>query len=254
MPRPGRVNTFFRPTVGTGIRMPMTGPTSPIPARAALRALVVVVPACLLPLLVSGSWEWWEGWAFAALLFGNFVVSRALLVQRHPDLAAERGGFLSAPGARPWDRVQAPLMALGGTLIGVAAGLETRFGGSAGFPLPVQAGALCVVLAGLALGTWALLANPFFSGVVRIQADRGHHVVSAGPNRWLRHPGYAATLLAFAALPVFLNALWALAPAACLVAFGVARSALEDRFLQDGLDGYRKYAARVRYRLLPGVW
>ncbi|NLX49139.1 MAG: isoprenylcysteine carboxylmethyltransferase family protein [Methanospirillum sp.] len=232
----------------------MTGPTTPIPARALLGTLLVVVPACLLPVVVAGSWEWWEGWAFAALLFGNFVVSRALLVHWNPGLAGERGRSFAAPNAEPWDRVLAPILALGGTLIGVTAGLEIRFGASPGFPLPFQAGALCLFLAGLVLGNWAMLANPFFSGVVRIQSERGHRVVSAGPYRWLRHPGYAATLLAFAALPVFLDSARALAPAACLVAVGVARTALEDRFLQGELDGYREYAARVRYRLVPGIW
>lgn len=136
----------------------------------------------------------------------------------------------------------------------MTAGLDVRFGASPGFPLPFQAGALCLVLAGLALGNWAMLANPFFSGIVRIQSERGHRVVSTGPYRWLRHPGYAATLLAFAALPIFLDSTWAVSPAACLVAVGIARTALEDRFLHDELDGYREYATLVHYRLVPGIW
>jgi protein-S-isoprenylcysteine O-methyltransferase Ste14 len=32
------------------------------------------------------------------------------------------------------------------------------------------------------------------------------------------------------------------------------RTALEDRTLQAELDGYKEYVARVRYRLIPGVW
>ncbi|KAF5056548.1 Isoprenylcysteine carboxyl methyltransferase (ICMT) family protein [anaerobic digester metagenome] len=232
----------------------MTTPASPSHARAVLGALLVVVPACLLPVVVAGSLEWWEGWVLAALLFGNFVVSRALLVHWNPGLAEERSRSFAAPDARSWDRVLAHLLALGATLIGMTAGLDVRFGAPTGFPLSFQAGALCLVLAGLALGNWAMLANPFFSGIVRIQSERGHRVVSAGPYRWLRHPGYAATLLAYAVLPVFLDSAWALAPAACLVAVGIVRTALEDRFLQDELDGYREYATRVRYRLVPGVW
>jgi len=34
----------------------------------------------------------------------------------------------------------------------------------------------------------------------------------------------------------------------------VVRTALEDRTLLAELDGYRDYAERVRYRLVPGVW
>ena len=248
------MNTYFHPPVRTEIRIPMTGPTTPIPARAVLGTLLVVVPACLLPVIVAGSWEWWEGWTFAALLFGNFVVSRALLVRWNPGLAEERSRSFAAPDARPWDRILAPLLALGGTLIGMTAGLDVRFGAPPGFPLSFQAGALALVLAGLALGNWAMLTNPFFSGIVRIQSERGHRVVSAGPYRWLRHPGYAATLLAYAVLPIFLDSAWALVPAVSLVFVGIVRTALEDQFLQDELDGYREYATRVPYRLVPGVW
>jgi len=109
-------------------------------------------------------------------------------------------------------------------------------------------------VAGYALGSYALIENAYFSGVVRIQADRGQHVVSSGPYRWLRHPGYAGTLLAYLATPFLLDSAWALLPALFLAAVLILRTRLEDQTLQAELDGYRDYAQRVRYRLLPGVW
>jgi protein-S-isoprenylcysteine O-methyltransferase Ste14 len=90
--------------------------------------------------------------------------------------------------------------------------------------------------------------------VVRIQAERGHRVVSSGPYHWMRHPGYAGALLAFLATPVFLDSVWAFLPALAITVLLVVRTRLEDRTLQDELDGYRDYARQVRYRLLPGVW
>jgi protein-S-isoprenylcysteine O-methyltransferase Ste14 len=113
---------------------------------------------------------------------------------------------------------------------------------------------LVAILAGYAWASYALLENRFFSGVVRIQSERGHHVVSSGPYRWMRHPGYAGALLAALATPVFLDSRWAFLPAVLLTAILVVRTALEDRVLHDELAGYREYAERVRYRLLPGVW
>jgi protein-S-isoprenylcysteine O-methyltransferase Ste14 len=100
----------------------------------------------------------------------------------------------------------------------------------------------------------ALFSNPFFSGVVRIQTERGHQVISHGPYRLLRHPGYAGNLLYYLAVPLFLDTLWAYLPALLLVLVTVIRTALEDRTLQAELDGYAAYAGRVRYRLLPGIW
>jgi protein-S-isoprenylcysteine O-methyltransferase Ste14 len=104
------------------------------------------------------------------------------------------------------------------------------------------------------LSSYALIENTFFSGMVRIQTDRGHRVISSGPYRWLRHPGYAGALLAYLATPFLLDSVWTLLPVVFLTAVLVIRTRLEDQTLQAELDGYRDYARRVRYRLLPGVW
>jgi protein-S-isoprenylcysteine O-methyltransferase Ste14 len=102
--------------------------------------------------------------------------------------------------------------------------------------------------------TWAMRSNPFFSSTVRIQQERGHQVVSAGPYRWMRHPGYVGVVFHYLAMPLVFGSLWAYLPVALLFVITVIRTALEDRTLQSELPGYREYAQSVRYRLLPGVW
>jgi protein-S-isoprenylcysteine O-methyltransferase Ste14 len=99
-----------------------------------------------------------------------------------------------------------------------------------------------------------MVSNKFFSTSVRIQMERDHTVASGGPYRYVRHPGYVGYIVSGFAAPLALGSLWALIPAAITLCLLVVRTALEDRTLQDELDGYREYAARVRYRLLPGVW
>ncbi|MCG8348985.1 MAG: isoprenylcysteine carboxylmethyltransferase family protein [Chloroflexales bacterium] len=136
----------------------------------------------------------------------------------------------------------------------LVAGLDARFDWSPPFSLPVKLVALAIILAGYTLGSYALIENRYFSGVVRIQRDRGHRVVSSGPYRWIRHPGYAGALLAYLATPVFLDAPWAFLPTVFLAIALLIRTGLEDRTLQDQLEGYREYAKRVQYRLLPGIW
>ncbi len=120
--------------------------------------------------------------------------------------------------------------------------------------MPVKILALVSILAGYVLGSYALIANRYFSGMVRIQTDRDHQVVSTGPYRWLRHPGYAGALLTYLATPIFLDSLWAFLPAILITIVLVIRTNLEDETLQTELAGYREYAGRVRSRLLPGVW
>jgi protein-S-isoprenylcysteine O-methyltransferase Ste14 len=99
-----------------------------------------------------------------------------------------------------------------------------------------------------------MVSNRFFSAVVRIQSDRGQHVVTTGPYRFVRHPGYVGALLATVAAPLVLDALWAMVPTLVVVVAVVVRTALEDATLRDELAGYAEYGERTRYRLLPGVW
>jgi Putative protein-S-isoprenylcysteine methyltransferase len=121
-------------------------------------------------------------------------------------------------------------------------------------PPGVQIGTLVLFAASWALVDWAMVANRFFSSVVRIQTERGHHVVTAGPYRYVRHPGYAGAIVGLVAGPIVLGSWWALSPVAPMVLFVLWRTVAEDRFLRQKLPGYAAYAERVRYRLLPGIW
>jgi protein-S-isoprenylcysteine O-methyltransferase Ste14 len=104
------------------------------------------------------------------------------------------------------------------------------------------------------MALWAMATNQFFSGVVRIQEERGHVVVSHGPYALVRHPGYVGVILAMVGAPLMLGSVWALIPAAATVGVIVIRTAHEDLTLTRDLAGYETYAQRVRYRLLPGIW
>jgi len=55
-------------------------------------------------------------------------------------------------------------------------------------------------------------------------------------------------------LALALGSLWALLPAALYALALVVRTALEDATLRRELEGYADYAARVRFRLIPGIW
>ncbi len=135
----------------------------------------------------------------------------------------------------------------------VIAGLDARWGWST-VPPAVRAAAYGGFVSALLFATWAIVVNRFFSPVVRIQSERGHQVVTAGPYRWIRHPGYAATVLGFPWGGLVLGSWWAVVPMLPVVALILRRTVIEDRFLLEHLPGYRAYASRVRWRLLPGVW
>ncbi len=225
-----------------------------ISAKTLLLMLFFIVVVPFLPLLISEKWNWWEAWTYALIGILGFIVSRVLAARRHPDLLAERARFLRHEDAKPWDKLLSPLVGLGGGLIPLVAGLDARFGWSMPFKPVAKILALAVILAGYFLASYALVANRFFSGMVRIQTDRGHRVVSSGPYGWLRHPGYSGALLAYLATPVFLDSIWSFLPVLFITIVLAVRTRLEDITLQAELPGYREYALRVRFRLLPGIW
>lgn len=222
--------------------------------RAVIQMLVFIVLIPFLPLLVSGRWGWLEAWVYLVVAVGSFIISRALAARRNPGILSERARFLDHADTAPWDRKLAPLLGLAGLLIPLAAGLEARFGSLHPFGLAVKITALLILLGGIILSSWALIENSYFSGVVRLQPERGQHVVSRGPYGLVRHPGYAGGLVMYMAFPFFMDSPWSLLPVILIIVVTAARTRLEDRFLQESLPGYREYAARVKYRLLPGVW
>ena len=90
--------------------------------------------------------------------------------------------------------------------------------------------------------------------MVRLQTDRGQYVISEGPYRWVRHPGYAGGILAYLATPLLLNSFWVFIPIILTCGLYMLRTSLEDRFLQENLQGYAEYAERVKFRIIPGLW
>ncbi|MDF1521081.1 MAG: isoprenylcysteine carboxylmethyltransferase family protein [Brevefilum sp.] len=208
----------------------------------------------MLPLIVSWQWDWWEAWVYAAVSIFGFVISRYLAGRRNPDLLVERGKFLQHQNPEPWDKILSPLLGLAGGLIPLAAGLDARFVPSPEFGLGLKIIAIAVLLLGYVIGSYALIANKFFSGMVRIQAEHGHHVINTGPYRWMRHPGYLGALITYPVIPILLDSWWTFIPVIFAIIIIILRTKKEDDTLQEKLDGYREYAKWVRYRLIPGVW
>ncbi|MDL1910774.1 isoprenylcysteine carboxylmethyltransferase family protein [Chloroflexi bacterium CFX6] len=232
----------------------MTTQTKLMTPRLLIRLAIVLLVVPLTPMIISGAWSWWEAWAYAIINILGFVISRALAARRHPDIIAERARSMEMQDAKPWDKILSPALAFGALIILIVAGADKGFGWSAPFSLNAKIVALLVIVLGYVIGSWALIENRFFSGVVRIQTDRGHHVVTTGPYRLVRHPGYAGALWTYLAMPILLDSLWAFIPAVLLVAVLILRTSLEDRTLQAELPGYAEYAKRTRYRLFPGIW
>ncbi len=221
--------------------------------RACLRLVLALLVTALVLFGTAGRIDWPMAWAYLGFSALGMSATLAYLVVKDPALLAER--FRGFKGTRSWDRLLAPLAAVVAPLaLLIVAGLDRRFGWTPPFAPVVPLAAFAALVAGYGLVLRAMACNTFFSASVRIQSERGHRVVDTGPYGVVRHPGYAGAIVADLALALVLGSLWALLPAVIAVALLIVRTVLEDRMLQAELDGYRDYARRVPYRLVPGLW
>jgi protein-S-isoprenylcysteine O-methyltransferase Ste14 len=229
----------------------MPAPVSPVAGAIRLTAGTVAFAAFLF--VAAGTARWPAAWAYLVIMTAVMATYAAIVVRLHPDLIEER---LRPPAdAKRWDKPLAAVVGVVGPIVLLLlCGLDHRFRWSAPTPPWAQAAGLVAVAAGGALTDWAVAANRFFSALVRVQHDRGHRVVDAGPYRWVRHPGYAGSMIYMLGVTFALGSRVALGAAALFCVVLGVRTALEDRTLHGELDGYSDYARRVRFRIFPGVW
>jgi protein-S-isoprenylcysteine O-methyltransferase Ste14 len=221
------------------------------PAQVALAIAAMVLLFALLLFVPASRMDWTQGWIYVGIVGADVVVNWMCLARWNPGLIARRMRF--GAGTKTWDKVWSVLFVPVMLAVYVVAGLEAR----AGFDRPPGAAwllGLGIFVLGAALLAWSMTVNPFFEKTVRIQTDRGHRVIQTGPYAFVRHPGYVGFTGWIVSAPLLLGSAWAFLPAGLAVAGLVIRTALEDRTLRAELPGYVEYAARVRFRLVPGVW
>ena len=218
----------------------------------------LIIIYLLVPLvLMICAWDpgWWQGWFYSALFVAAGIGPRVWTEKKHPELMAERSKVGKAQNVKSWDKVLAPLMAVSLSFpLVIVAGLDHHFGWSPVFPTWLNILGFVLIVPGYSFSGWAFAENRFFSTVVRIQTERGHRVCDSGPYRMVRHPGYAGNILALPGIVLALGSVWTIIPAIVALIIAIIRTALEDKTLQEELQGYRDYVRRVRYRLIPGIF
>jgi protein-S-isoprenylcysteine O-methyltransferase Ste14 len=196
-------------------------------------------------LRVTAGTTWLPSLRNYLVTFSTFLLATMLAID--PGLAKERS-CTSEKGATT-DRFAAGLAFL--VTLALAALDVGRLHWFRPVPFNARLGSLVLVAAANTLQTWAMVVNPFFSPEIRLQPEREHRLITRGPYRFLRHPGYLAMLLSVPAGALAIGSWLALVPAAAFCHVILKRVGAEEQFLQKNLAGYTKYMDGVRGRLFP---
>jgi protein-S-isoprenylcysteine O-methyltransferase Ste14 len=218
------------------------------------KSLVGLAIMLVLLFVPAGTLDWPAAWAFLV----EFGIASTLItrwLQRHnPALLEERMKPLIQREQKPWDRkLMTAFLVLWCAWFIVMSLDAVRFGWSH-MPLWLQGIGAVAIAVSMYIMHLIMRTNTFAAPVVKIQAERGHRVVSDGPYAIVRHPMYGGTLLLIAGVPLLLGSWWGLAFAPIIVLLLAVRAVKEERTLMAELPGYTDYAERVRYRLVPYVW
>lgn len=223
-------------------------------ARLIVQNLVFAVILALLLFVPAGTLEWRQGWIFLVLFVGCSEVTGLWLLKTDPDLLAARMKSPMSSEQKSSDRavMAAIFVAMIGWVLFMPLDAQ-RLGWSHTPPWAQALGAVLILLAFLGWAT-VLKANSFASTQILVQKERGQKVISTGPYAIVRHPMYAYVLPLMLGAPLLLGSLWGLLGIVLVFPLLAARALGEEAMLFESLPGYREYAAKVRYRLFPGLW
>lgn len=200
----------------------------------------------------AGTLSWIRGWIYFVYTLLAEVCTLIILAKKAPETLNQRG--TTHPGVKTFDKVFNIAWLVISPITPMIAGVDAvRFGWSSMPIATLYVGAALLAVASIII-TYAMVENEHFESLVRIQTDRKHRVVTTGPYRFVRHPGYAGGILWMVGIPLMLGSWLTFVPVGAVILLFIIRTTFEDQTLRRELEGYEAYARRTRFRLFPGIW
>jgi protein-S-isoprenylcysteine O-methyltransferase Ste14 len=222
-------------------------------AKLLLQNLIWIVAMGALLLVPAGTLHWRAAWAFLGTIGVLGIAGGLWLAKTDPALLAERMRPMMQRDQPAADKKFMLAFGLAALIWFLAIGLDHRFHGTK-IPAALQALGWAMLLFSTGFIMWVMRENSFAAPVIKLQSERGHRVVSSGPYAFVRHPMYSGTILFFVGAALLLGSWWGVALSPLFAVLFAIRSRIEERALLTGLPDYADYRARVRYRLVPGLW
>jgi protein-S-isoprenylcysteine O-methyltransferase Ste14 len=222
-------------------------------ANLLLQNLIWIVVMGALLFVPAGTLHWPAAWVFLGTIAILGISCGLWLARTDPALLAERMHPMMQRDQPAADKKFMVVFGFVALIWFLAIGLDKRYQAS-NVPTALQVLGWAMLMLSTGFIMWVMRENSFAAPVVKLQIERGHRVVSTGPYAWVRHPMYTGTIVFFVGAPLLLGSWWGVAMSPLFVLLFAIRSEIEERALLAGLPGYAGYAARVRYRLVPGLW
>jgi protein-S-isoprenylcysteine O-methyltransferase Ste14 len=202
--------------------------------------------------ICAGSINYMQAWIFLSINIISTLMNY-FSIHKNSELMNERSKL--GEGVKSWDKLLLSLSAFIYVITIVIAGLDSgRFQCTLNFNWYICISGVILTLIGQSLFLKARIQNNFFSSVVRIQKDRGHHVCDTGLYKIVRHPGYLGMIISLTGLPFITTSIWSFIPTLVSIILLLIRTSLEDKTLKNELDGYLEYTKKTPYKLMPWIW
>lgn len=224
------------------------GMTKELFFQAIIKFVLGVLLVGLLIFLPAGTIHFWNGWLLMGILFIPMFCAGIVMMFKNPYLLKKR------LDAKEKQSEQSMVIKLSGLmfLVGfIVAGLNFRMGWMILPEWVVFGGAVLFLLSYLCYAE-VLRENTYLSRTVEVQENQ--KVIDTGLYGIVRHPMYAVTLVLFLSMPLVLGSIQAFLiflTYPCIIAKRIKN---EEDVLEEGLEGYKEYKTRVKYRLIPFIW
>jgi protein-S-isoprenylcysteine O-methyltransferase Ste14 len=222
-----------------------------IAVRATVQSVIALLAFGVLLFVPAGTLHYWQAWVFLGVFTIVSLYSAVYLFRKNPAVVERRMRAGPKAETRPVQKVVAAGISILFIAVLVFSALDHRFGWS---PVPPAISLIgdALVVIGLGIAIFTVIQNNYAAATITVEESQT--VISTGLYGIVRHPMYMGALIMFAGIPLALDSLWGLAVLVPVVIVFTVRIADEEKLLNEELTGYREYAGKVHYRLVPYVW
>jgi len=212
------------------------------------RFLIVIPLLLAMFFLPAGTFAYWEGWVYLAILLIPMFLVLIYLLKNDPELLERR---MRMREKETEQKLIIKISYVYFLLVFLLPGFDKRFEWS-NVPVAVVIVADILVLLGYGMFFLVLRENRYASRIIEVEQEQ--KVISSGPYAIVRHPMYLGVLLMYILSPLALGSYWVMVPSLLIIPLLVARIRNEESVLRRELKGYQEYSQKTKYRLIPGIW